>query len=81
VDGSHASSKHHTGCSSQIPVEYNIQIRCTQVGPFRQWYSVQRGKVRKVLYKLWHQSPSIIGDTPSDEWASRASKWTHSAGG
>jgi hypothetical protein len=35
VDGSYASGKYHPRCSSQVPVEYYIQVWHTQVGPNR----------------------------------------------
>jgi hypothetical protein len=78
VDGSYVSSEHHTRCSSQVPVEFHIQIWHTQVSPYRERDSVQMSKICKMLFRLSHQSPSIIGSTSSDERASRASKQTHS---
>jgi hypothetical protein len=33
VDGSYASSKHHTRSNSQVPIEYYIQVRHNQLGP------------------------------------------------
>jgi hypothetical protein len=33
VDGSYASGKYHARSSNQVPVEYHLQVRRTQVGP------------------------------------------------
>jgi hypothetical protein len=60
MDGGYASGEHHKGCSGQILTEYHLQIWRSKVDFNRQWYSVQRGKICKVLFRFWHQSPSFI---------------------
>jgi hypothetical protein len=78
VDGSYASGEHNAGSSGQVLAGHHIQIRRAPKSLGKQWNSVQRSEVCKMLRGFWYPPSSIINSTSSDERASRASKWTYS---
>jgi hypothetical protein len=67
VDGGNASSKYHTGSSSQVPAEYHIEIWCAQKSLDRQWNSFQRIKVCEMLCIFWYPTSVVISCTSTYE--------------